>query len=459
MINLSAKVGKPGQYLGIGGVILVFGVLVAVVLFWFRGELKRRVVDREVALLAGDVENLLLEAEEEYLLGGDFLLEDEMSVFGNFADVPGHLVEALLGTLGREGLKGLQVFDREGFLQESLSEAEGYEVLPEKMLVGLRKGDPKGKIIGEDLDIMLPVQMDDGREIEFLGVANYILDSAPLQSELDGLDSQLFQLGILLLLAGGGLVGWVLGMAFKQMESANRLLEERGHRLAAANDKLLLSAKTSAVGSLTANLVHGLKNPIGSFRAFLDDLNEDKSLVDREDIGMAREALQRMQDLIQDTLAVIESSEGEESFTFSLQELQGEIRKKLVPVAKSNEVEFRFTGEDLECEIDNVRGNLLVLILCNLGQNAIEASKAGQKVEIDFSLNGHNLECMVRDEAGGLPEWMRDNPFQTVRSTKQGGSGIGLALSQQLAHQMDATLELGASSAGGTVFIFSLWVA
>lgn len=459
MINLSAKVGKPSRYLGIWGVILVFGVIVGAVLFWFRGELTRRVVFREVAILAGEVGNLVERAEEEYLLGGDFLVENKISVLENLADVPGHLVDALLGTLGREGVQGMQVFDREGFVQESLAAPEGYKVLPDRMLAGLKKGKPRGKLISGELDVMVPLLIDDGQEKKFLGVANYILDGKKLLDELSGMDAQLFELGFLLLIFGGGLVGWVLSMAFNQMVEANRLLEERGRRLASANDKLLLSAKTSAVGSLTANLVHGLKNPLGSFRAFLEDLKHDKSLIDQEDISLAGEALNRMQDLIQDTLAVIESSGGEGSFTFTLQELQGEIRKKLVPIAKSRGVQFSISGEDIECEIDNVRGNLLVLILCNLGQNAIEASKPDFPVVLEFSLAGNNLECLVRDEAGGLPEWMRKNPFQTVRSSKEGGSGIGLALSQQLARQMDATLVLGSSSENGTVFIFSLWVA
>jgi len=80
-------------------------------------------------------------------------------------------------------------------------------------------------------------------------------------------------------------------------------------------------------------------------------------------------------------------------------------------------------------------------------------------VQIEFTLEIPHLHCFVRDEGQGLPEWMKSDPFQAVRSTKQGGSGIGLALSQQLSRQIEAEVELEESTTAGTVFKFSLRVA
>ena len=87
-----------------------------------------------------------------------------------------------------------------------------------------------------------------------------------MQSELDDLDGQLWVTGGILLFFGGGVVVWILVLSFRRLEKANLLLVERSQRLADANRKLLLAAKTSAVGSLTANLMHGLKNPLAGLR-------------------------------------------------------------------------------------------------------------------------------------------------------------------------------------------------
>ncbi len=459
MINLSAGEGRLGRYLAISGVLLVLGVLVIGVLIWFRGELRKRMIIREVAVMEKQVNAVLRQAEEAYLLSGEFLPEDELALLGNLADVPEYLVEALLGMLNVDRVEGLQVFDKEGFSQEALSAMEGMNVLPDHFFSGLKEGFSRGQLIDEGLELMIPLFRDGSKESDFLGVVTFYIDESELLAEYEGLDEQLVQLCLLLLVAGGGVIAWVLSVTFHRMESANELLEERGQRLAATNEKLLLATKTSAVGSLTANLIHGLKNPLGSLREYVNLLRETGGISDKEDVELARESVRRMQDLIQDTLSVIESTDGEAMFSFTLQELQGEIRKKLAPIAKSKDVELLITGEDLELEVDSVRGNLLVLILCNLGQNALEASPQGRVVRIEFTLETPHLHCFVRDEGQGLPEWMKSDPFQAVRSTKQGGSGIGLALSQQLSRQIEAEVELEESTTAGTVFKFSLRVA
>ena len=327
------------------------------------------------------------------------------------------------------------------------------------MVSELSNGISSGRILSDDLEIMVPLFVDEGDEKNYLGAVILLLEGDDLLEEFEVLDSQLLSLCGILLLLGGGLIAFVLQVTFRRMEVANRLLEERGQRLAAANEKLLLASKTSAVGSLTANLVHGLKNPLGSLKEFVSYLRETQERADEEDLDLASESVRRMQDLIQDTLSVMQSSEGEAAFSFSLNELKQEILKKLTPIAKNQNVNLVISDRDSECEIDSVRGNLLVLIICNLGQNAIEATSQQKEVSIKFSISDKILHCLVSDDGEGLPARMKEDPFQTIRSDKKGGSGIGLALSHQLAQQMEAELILESSSDEGTIFKFSLRLA
>jgi C4-dicarboxylate-specific signal transduction histidine kinase len=46
--------------------------------------------------------------------------------------------------------------------------------------------------------------------------------------------------------------------------------------------------------------------------------------------------------------------------------------------------------------------------------------------------------------------------FTPCKSTKEGGSGIGLAISKQLAHHLGADLELKTNSPGGCVFVLTV---
>jgi len=459
MLTISVGDGKVGRYLAISGVLFVLGILIAGILFWFRGELRQRLVNREVAVMDKQIGNVVKQSEEAYLLSGELSLDDELSILSSPSLVPNYVIDGLLGLLSQDRVKGLLVFDQEGFLQESLSVQIGIEVLTEQTIENLKNGRPSGRLNGNDLELILPLVLDDGTARSYIGAVILFLDATELLDEYQVLDSQLVHLSWILILCGGGLIALVLQITFRRMEVANRLLEERGQRLATANEKLLLASKTSAVGSLTANLVHGLKNPLSSLKEFLSLLKETDGKADLEDMELAGESLRRMQDLIQDTLSVMQSSDGADSFSFQLAELKGEILRKLTPIAKKNSISLKLSEDSIDCEIDSVRGNLMVLILCNLGQNAIEATAPNREVAMTFSLIERTLICHVKDQGEGLPDRMMIDPFQSIRSQKKGGSGIGLALSQQLAQQMDAELELEKSSGEGTVFKFSLRLA
>ena len=79
-----------------------------------------------------------------------------------------------------------------------------------------------------------------------------------------------------------------------------------------------------------------------------------------------------MQDLIQETLAVIGDSEGGIALNYTLGELASILKNKLNPIADLHGVALSIEKFPTE-ELDSIRGNLLVLALVNLAQNAVEA--------------------------------------------------------------------------------------
>jgi C4-dicarboxylate-specific signal transduction histidine kinase len=104
----------------------------------------------------------------------------------------------------------------------------------------------------------------------------------------------------------------------------------------------------------------------------------------------------------------------------------------------------------------NHTADLVLLILENLVQNAIDATPAGKAVRLAVCTEGDRVLMEVADEGPGLPPEMQTRLFRPCSSQKKGGSGIGLAISQQLANRLGAELSLKCSSSNGCTFRLAL---
>ena len=86
-------------------------------------------------------------------------------------------------------------------------------------------------------------------------------------------------------------------------------------------------------------------------------------------------------------------------------------------------------------------GDQLDQLLINLIRNAVDASlETSGAVEVGWKLNHQRIEIFVADEGPGIES--TQNLFVPFFTTKPDGTGIGLALSRQIAEAHDGTLTL-----------------
>ncbi|MGH7830406.1 MAG: sensor histidine kinase [Candidatus Binatia bacterium] len=91
----------------------------------------------------------------------------------------------------------------------------------------------------------------------------------------------------------------------------------------------------------------------------------------------------------------------------------------------------------------------------NLLRNAMEAQRTGGAIRVSGERNGARLTLCFSDTGPGIPPEQRAKLFDFGHSTKPGGSGIGLPLSQLIVEAHGGTLEYD-DTAGATGATFRL---
>jgi len=86
----------------------------------------------------------------------------------------------------------------------------------------------------------------------------------------------------------------------------------------------------------------------------------------------------------------------------------------------------------------------------NLLRNAIEATPSGGQVSVTAASSGKGHTIEVRDTGDGIPAEDLPKVFDLYFTTKPDGTGVGLAVTQQIASAHGGTIEVDSAPGRGT---------
>jgi len=93
--------------------------------------------------------------------------------------------------------------------------------------------------------------------------------------------------------------------------------------------------------------------------------------------------------------------------------------------------------------------------LQNLLRNAVEASQHGG-IRVAVARSGGGIEFTISDSGPGIPAELRQRIFEPYFTTKEHGTGLGLALVKQTVLAHGGTISVTDADRGGTSFVITL---
>ena len=258
----------------------------------------------------------------------------------------------------------------------------------------------------------------------------------------------------------------------RRIQIALDFIAERGERIGALltmrdaesvrriENEIELSRRLAAIGRLTSGVAHEVKNPINSIVVHLELLREKMRAADpdtRRHLEVIEKEIHRL-DRVVGTLVDFSRPVELRLSEFDLRRLTEDVVSLAAPEAARQgvSIETEFAEEPLPVRAD---GDLIKHAVLNVVLNGVQAMSNGGTLRVRAHRDDAAAIIEVHDQGGGIPPEIRDKVFNLYFTTKQAGSGIGLAMSYRVAQLHNGALDFVTEMGSGTTFRLALPLA
>jgi len=262
-------------------------------------------------------------------------------------------------------------------------------------------------------------------------------------------------------------LGWGLGLFSHYMAVfGSRTLKERYFYPAVEREvrRETMSVRTekqASIDELSATIAHEIRNPIAAAKSLVQQMGEDPRSV--ENVEYANVALEEL-DRVEKSISHLLRYAKEEDLSFAPASLAGVVDSALT------EMRAKLDAANVAVARNYIGGPTIVgdaeklrQVFANILDNAIDALEPVEherKLEL-FIENGipNRARVRVRDNGIGIPPEKIDRIFNPFFTTKEKGTGLGMAISKKIVEAHEGSIDVFSDSARGTEFVVTLPLA
>ena len=222
-------------------------------------------------------------------------------------------------------------------------------------------------------------------------------------------------------------------------------------------DRLSQHQRLAAMGEMAASLAHQIRTPLSSALLYASNLKRPHLNDEQRDrfATKIRSRLGHLEQVVNDMLLYARGGlSGVEKFTIA--DLINDLQHFLESQLKSSQTNFVIENHLGDVELSGNR-QMLLSALINLSTNAIQAMGRNGSLCVDVGqADAETLQLRIMDNGPGIDENIQNKIFNPFYTTRQEGTGLGLAVVAAVVRAHEGDISLHSRPDEGSSFILRL---
>jgi two-component system sensor histidine kinase PilS (NtrC family) len=200
--------------------------------------------------------------------------------------------------------------------------------------------------------------------------------------------------------------------------------------------------KLAALGRLTANIAHEIRNPLSAISHANQLLQEEDSIPStKRMLQIISDNVQRVDQIIKDVLELNRRDRTNQE-VLHLENFMLDFYSQFCAVEKIPPTSFKLTliNSDTLISFDRRHLNQILWNLCKNGWRHCKKLENSLELALALTDNSKTARIEINDDGEGVPENVRSHLFEPFFTTEKSGTGLGLYIARELADANGAKL-------------------